>query len=331
MNKHSNNIFLILILIIFLSISLAGCQTDSKTEGRGSKSDLLTRQLNAHNGGQVVQDEDTVYFSIFTETIYVEDDKWRSLGKLYKSDPDGSQFTLLAEDHAAQINVAEEWIYYLNMSDEYAIYRIRKNGSDRERLTDGNVWALTLDEEWLYYTKDYSIHRARLDGSEDHPFISRYADSLSVQGDWFYFLDLDFWELRRVRKSGASIMQEELLVPKEKAVYHYGLDEDELIYVTDEGQIYRRKTEEKDGEGVLLKDGGPLWGFNASEDWFYYVTQDGIYRMRQDGSRQELILAQTNLDSRLAIAGGWIYYTPVEDTLHKVTLDGKNARHVVVN
>jgi len=55
----------------------------------------------------------------------------------FRAKTDGSQLTKICDDYPYPygLAVSDDWIYYLNQSDNYNVYRIRTDGSNRERLT----------------------------------------------------------------------------------------------------------------------------------------------------------------------------------------------------
>lgn len=53
---------------------------------------------------------------------------------LYKIRTDGSGRQRLSDESSLYINVAGEWIYYVNFDDEGRIYKIKTDGSGRQRV-----------------------------------------------------------------------------------------------------------------------------------------------------------------------------------------------------
>ena len=55
------------------------------------------------------------------------------------------------------LNVAGDWIYYQNISDNCTIYRIKTDGSEKQRLSgdmsEGDfIQYISVVGDWVYYT-----------------------------------------------------------------------------------------------------------------------------------------------------------------------------------
>ena len=76
---------------------------------------------NTHvNGGLNVTD-DYVFF------IGQNDDNYNNV--IYRMDKDGGNITVLAQDNCSSINIAGDWIYYVNEDYDYDIYKLSFDGS----------------------------------------------------------------------------------------------------------------------------------------------------------------------------------------------------------
>jgi len=55
----------------------------------------------------------------------------------YRARTDGTQLTKICDDYPYpySLAVSGEWIYYINQNDNYNVYRIKPDGSNRERMT----------------------------------------------------------------------------------------------------------------------------------------------------------------------------------------------------
>jgi hypothetical protein len=54
------------------------------------------------------------------------------------------------------INVVGDWIYYSNRDDGYCIYKIRIDGTGREKLNSDNSAFINVVNSWIYYINDES-------------------------------------------------------------------------------------------------------------------------------------------------------------------------------
>lgn len=57
-------------------------------------------------------------------------------GRVFKMRLDGSDTSQLNDEASDYVNVSNGWVYYVNTGDSQNIYRIKVDGSSRQKLTD---------------------------------------------------------------------------------------------------------------------------------------------------------------------------------------------------
>lgn len=104
------------------------------------------------------------HFTIFENNLYYIQDngkeKEEKSGSIYKLDIQGGKSTQVTEDKVGGIVAVDGWLYYINTSDKQALYRMKTNGSEEEKLVDDQTIAFYADEEWAYYQKE--LNRGRI-------------------------------------------------------------------------------------------------------------------------------------------------------------------------
>ena len=98
-----------------------------------------------------------------------------SSGRLIKEKIDGSDNSTLVFSGTAQINIAYDWVFYININNNRSIYKIRTDGTDFIQVTTQNCVQFNVVGDWIYYTANkttpshssttVSHYRMRLDGS----------------------------------------------------------------------------------------------------------------------------------------------------------------------
>ena len=78
---------------------------------------------------QILNDE-VAFINIIDDWIYFVD---YESGYIYKMKTDESSLTLLCEDSAGFINVVDDWIYYSNGSDNNSLYKIKTDGTQKNK------------------------------------------------------------------------------------------------------------------------------------------------------------------------------------------------------
>ena len=172
-----------------------------------------------------ISDDESFDINAFDDWVYYVN---RNDGySIYKIRTDGSEKTKLNNDDSSYVNVIGDWIYYANsegkagrMCDnpksqtmdmwwlfcgswdptkkfDNKLYRMRTDGSNREKLDNMNVWNLNVSGEHIYFLQDESendpfsfmrggLTRMRIDGS-DMNVISSSGSYASVVGDFVYY------------------------------------------------------------------------------------------------------------------------------------------------
>lgn len=62
-----------------------------------------------------------------------------------------------------------DWTYYCNVSDEYKLYKVKKDGTKNTKLNDDESWAINIIEDWIYYengSDGFKLYRIRKDGTQ---------------------------------------------------------------------------------------------------------------------------------------------------------------------
>ncbi|PJN88877.1 DUF5050 domain-containing protein [Bacillus sp. mrc49] len=136
----------------------------------GSKGKLYSMSL---NGEHIKKLNDTVsYHQIIDEVdeqflYYTDMDE-----HLIKVDKQTGKEMKISNQKVLSLILDEDWIYYLNPSDHYHIYKMKKNGEQIQLLLDKAVTDINVLDNWIYYKIDgkEDIFRVKTDGTGDTLF-----------------------------------------------------------------------------------------------------------------------------------------------------------------
>jgi hypothetical protein len=78
---------------------------------------------------------------------------------------DGTGFTNVGDARGDSLNVVGDWLYYKNLSDQDMTYRIRTDGTQKEKLQFNKANTMAVTKDRIYYTDD-ALFYAGTDGSE---------------------------------------------------------------------------------------------------------------------------------------------------------------------
>lgn len=282
---------------------------------------------NILNRGIAATDGEWIYYAYSDDTYGMEYDD--SFYYFCKFRMDGTKEQLIANGHASNINVVDDWIYYYGYTDSWdaqGIYKMRTDGTDRTKLNVGdsnNINDMSIVDDWIYYTafeynhdergyeyssSTYSVYKMKKDGS-DIQLIDSGSDgygNLIVTNDWIYYISGKFNQNNNSYSS----------------------------------EIFKMKTDGSAKQSILSGISGHIGIINITDDWIYYTEIDypssdnhALYKIRTDGLEKQLIYNNEYMMNDINIVGDWIYYTKgnlefkYDDSgLYKMRIDGSKKQ-----
>ena len=222
--------------------------------------------------------------------------------------------------------IQEDWIYYSNLNDGGKIYRIRTDGSDKDKLCDKiNCYNINVIGDWIYFSSGI-VYKMRTDGTECSEVINAYCRNVTVIGDFIYYENNDEWgSLYKIRTDGT----EEMELVNFYDIKDFCADGDWIYYNT--GQSLN-KIRNDGSETIKLSNATPTT-ITVVDDWVYYIASGlwNINKIRTDGTEKTEVTEKYKNIVYYTIDGDWIYYMDsIEDSnynsavgnLYKVRTDG---------
>lgn len=104
------------------------------------------------------------YYTIVGNKIYYSDGEQ---GNIYKTNLNGSNKELISNDKdTTYLNVNDGWIYYALRKDNYDLYKIKIDGTERTKLLDGQCRNINIIENWIFFVdENKDMYRIDTDGS----------------------------------------------------------------------------------------------------------------------------------------------------------------------
>jgi len=204
-----------------------------------------------------------------------------------------------------------DWIFYNNGRDRGRLYKIRYDGTGREKLSDDRAESINVVGDWIFYILVdpaglQQLYKIRTDGTDRQQIagINRVS-RISVVGDWIYFTGRDTG-IQKIRTDGT----ERTTILNDGAFYKNVVGD--WIYFSnwiDGFAIYKIRT---DGtEKTKLNDDASS-RINVVGDWIFYLNSvDGghgglVYKIRTDGTQRTRLSDVHCVE--INVADGWIYY-----------------------
>ncbi len=191
---------------------------------------------------------------------------------LYKMRMDGSGLVRLGSNRGCSLSVLGDWIYFVDLDNGNMPYRMRTDGSLKTRIADDFSTFIAVTGDWLYYNNGYfGYYKVQTDGMGKTWLRFKWITKLYVSGEWAYCYE-PYW--------------------------------------TGDGGFYRISTGDSnanDGEDPqYLVDKRLLIGYCIQDDWAYYIIAEddcAVHRVRTDGSGDEVVFQGDERLTALNIAG----------------------------
>lgn len=228
-----------------------------------------------------------------------------------------------------------DWIYYVDTEDDWKLYKMRLDGTEKCLLNNSSVSCLNVLDGWIYYinSDNGAIYKIRLDGSEQSKLNNTWSQYLNVVGEWIYYLKScdTGWSLYKMRTDGS---EEQKLSGNDQEVIYLCVADDWIYFTSDNGLF---KVRMDGSELTQLTDSGlhvALPDYEA--DWLYTCFTAGTYENRQiqkiraDGSELAVVVEDEVLHTGFNVSNGWIYYGNSNDNekLYKVRTDGSQRTKI---
>ena len=198
-----------------------------------------------------------------------------------------------------------DWIYFSRADESFAIYKMRKDGTEYQRVGEVSGSCINVVGDWIYFrnpigNNQHEIYKMRTDGSECTQLLDGIRDYISVSGDWIYYANgNDNFRFYKMRMDGS----ENWALTEASAIYMCVYGEWAYYSLSDESGFFRTRT---DGSETQLLTARCVSLYCMAGDWIYYCMRDDnntVWRMRPDGSGIEEVLRYDRPIATMNIAG----------------------------
>lgn len=120
--------------------------------------------------------------------------------KITKFDLNGGNKTVLESDSVAFMTIAGEYIYYTNIDDNFNLYRIKKDGTNKTKILDNKLdyTAVISNQneffgvigEYVYYINkndNNKIYKVKTDGTGNSVIVDTNVSKLCVKDNYLYY------------------------------------------------------------------------------------------------------------------------------------------------
>ncbi len=232
---------------------------------------------NIANAGMVTENDKYIFISAVSG---------KNIGIFRKSKENG-KLLKISNDLALYLNIYDDNLYYVNLTENGKIYKIDDEGNDKEQVID------------LENCEYFNI-------SDDNVFFE-YPEKDKIYSP--YIADINFGSIKKLNDNDI-----EGLVFNNGYLYYSNWD--------DGGKIYRMKIDGSEKASLNTRYSSFI---NVDSEYIYYINTDDeykIYKMKIDGSENSLICEDSA--NYLNYYDGYLYFSNEtdENKIYKVKTDG---------
>ena len=142
------------------------------------------------NAGSVIWYHNMIFYDDYHAIYYLN----LTTGKIVK----------VTDTCALSVSIVDDWIYYSEMYDDFRLYRIRLDGTEKTCLIQEPANYINVVGDWIYYESDFCMKKLKTDGSETLSLGIDDCVYLNVDGDWIYYEDYSRGGLWKIRTDGSE-------------------------------------------------------------------------------------------------------------------------------
>lgn len=232
-----------------------------------------------------------------------------------------------------------EWIYYTDLAYS-ELYKMKEDGSQKTKISDGYAVCLNLIDDWLYYSSFDGIYKMRTDGTNKTKLENTRAAKMIVVGDWIYYSVFDNSALWRVKTDGTNATSLGVSTTAFSVIgdtITYAVNDTSTNYYT----LYLMETDGTNKFSIAKFEGKTSQLCSEDEKWFYYTVNEGSKPgkiIKTNAASDMLIFNQELLTtgagsirtSSLNVYDGWMYYFSNEDKskICRIKTDGSAIEEI---
>lgn len=315
--------FVVLVLIVLVM----GCENEQTKGLEAPEMPNVTGNSygNMINHGFVAKQDNLLIYMKFNDSTIPF-----SNNAIMAKKEDGTNEVKLTSKGFGDINVIKEWVYYtvVPFSDVPMLYRVKLDGSEREKLVKGADYVQVKNDQVYYYDSiKNGIYKMNLDGTDKVQIYSPKPEvtmNFYVDREQIYFYkpideDGDEGKLYSMSLNGENIKKLNDTVSYTQIIDD--ADEQFLYYTDTEEHLY--KVDKQTGKETKMTD-QKFTSLIVDENWIYYLNPSDkyhIYKMKKNGEQNQLLLDKEVSD--INMLDNWIYYKiDGHEDIFRVKTDG---------
>lgn len=222
-----------------------------------------------------------------------------------------------------------DWVFYAYLPDQ-GLYKMKSDGSSRQKLCDGAVSNINVVDEWVYFSLSQKvdgkyingIYKIKTDGTQKQKLCDDVVSCVNVVDGWIYYInESDLASFYKMRLDGSQQQKvhphamEFLIVDNGWAYVEDGSENYTLCKMKVDGSEFQKIWKES-AEFINIADG---WIYCASSWYESNRYMSGLLRIRTDGTAVQKLY---NGDvTYVNVSGDWVYFVE-DESIYKIRTDG---------
>lgn len=254
---------------------------------------------NLHQGNNITYADGYYYFRSQTKNY-----------SLCRTKGTGMPVEVVADQIPGSVCVRGDWVYFINVSDSRTLYRVGKDGSGLEKLSDFPMQELTVLEDKIYfrsvYDREYDpfyqlteedaeddryLYSMNLDGTGCELLLPRVCIEFVTDGEWLYYLLYEEGKGYVLYKNSPDGQQEEQVLQKEDWIWDVLPYRGEFYWVEGEQDQLVRLNAQKEEE-ILASD---VRRFTIARGQAYVMNEAEIRRIELATGKESLLVKREEM------------------------------------
>lgn len=225
-------------------------------------------------------------------------------------------------------------LYFSNTEDDGCLYKMKKDGSELQKLTENRCFDINVYKGYVYYRtwgeKMPMVCRISTDGGEEEVISEVYGENVQIEDDILYFVEV--YDEGKICASTLDGIKRTTII--DDICWELNVVGDWIYYSNDSdknypGSLYRYKI---DSDEIQRINSEATWDINVVGDWVYYISVDYatqttcLVKCKTDGSERTVLCGETCWNTN--VYGDYIFYTNEfqGNTLWRMNLDGSGKQ-----
>jgi hypothetical protein len=128
-----------------------------------------------------------------------------NINGIYRINTSDGEIEQLSETRNTCLTIYDNWIYYNNANDNWAIYKMKIDGAENTKVCNDEGFQIIIDDNVLYYikAKDSTLNTINLQNGDTKQFaISSPIFNINTKNGWIYYTTGE--GLYRIRNDGTE-------------------------------------------------------------------------------------------------------------------------------